>query len=243
MAEVARRVVESYWWAGVPNWGDRLTPHLLRRFAHIDPTRTEVDEAKVVSLGSVLEHIPAGWHGVIAGAGRLKLDSQLRFRGVAILGLRGPLSAAGIPGDYALGDPGLLADELVYVPTRDRALGVLPHWSDRQLALRPEFLRYDPLIIDPRDPPLDVARAIGRCRKLVTSSLHGMIVADAFGIPRRFEYTPQFDREGGVFKFRDYSRSINTPFEIGVTMEANRFRVEDRKHEVFDMLAELGRRV
>jgi hypothetical protein len=247
------RPVRAYWWQGVPNFGDRLVPHLLRRFAHLDVLHGEVAKsadrapvAQIVSLGSVLEHIPLFWSGVVAGAGRLHEDSPARFSSVpswrpTILGLRGPLTAKGIPGDYALGDPGLLAPELVTVETKKHHLGIVPHWSDDELARRPEFLKYDPVVIDPRGDPLEVVRAIGECRKIVSSSLHGIIVADAFGIPRRFEYTPRFDREGGVFKFRDYSQSISTPFEAGVTIEARRFHVEDRQHEVFDMLAELGR--
>jgi hypothetical protein len=61
-----------------------------------------------------------------------------------------------------------------------------------------------------------------------------MIVADAFGIPRRVEYTPKMDKDGGDFKFRDYSASIQTPFIVGKMQEPARTSVEDIKYNVYD---------
>jgi hypothetical protein len=106
---------------------------------------------------------------------------------------------------------------------------------------RPEFKRYNPLIIRPSGNPLEVLQQIGSCRKIVSSSLHGIIVADAFGIPRRIEMAERFPREGGDFKFRDYSASIGMPFVVGKTQEAPRAKVADRQHELYDALVEVGR--
>lgn len=236
--------IPTYWWQGVPNLGDQLTPLLLRRFAQIHATPApSVREASLVVVGSVLEHIPPFWEGHIAGAGRMFEHGQInqisgRWK---VHALRGPLSAKGVPGDYAIGDPGLLADHLVTVDTKRHNLGVVPHWSDGALAADPRFTQYQPKIIDVRGEPLDVIRQIGECRKIVTSSLHGLIIADAFGIPRRFEPTPRFDKEGGLFKFRDYSASVGAPFEPGKLTEANQFRVRDRQHELYDMFKNLGK--
>lgn len=230
----------AYWWRGVPNFGDLLTPLLLRHFADIDVAWAPADKADLIGVGSILEHVPADWAGKIVGSGRLHPEPTTIPAGAEVLALRGPLSAAGVPGDYALGDPGLLANELVHVETKRFRLGLVPHWSDKDLIRRPEFSRYSPVVIDPRDNPLDVIRTIGECHKIVSSSLHGIILADAFAIPRRFEYTPQFDREGGTFKFQDYSASIATPFEVGKTIQASRFAVNDRKSELYDVFRALA---
>jgi len=230
----------AYWWRGVPNFGDRLTPLLLRHFSDLDVSWASADTAKIVAVGSTLEHIPRGWSGKIVGAGRLKENSTINVRSASVLALRGPLSARGVHGDYALGDPGLLANELVTIETKRHLLGIVPHWSDTTLAHDPRFANFHPLIIDPRGDPLDVIRAIGECHKIVSSSLHGIILADAFGIPRRFEYTPRFDREGHTFKFLDYSASINTPLVVGKTTQANHFAVDDRKSEIYDALRGLA---
>lgn len=237
---VTRPIVKAWWWTGVPNFGDRLTPHLLDQIADLGSILSRSQSAEVICVGSILDaHI---WVNLtVLGAGKLREDSRLFLGGnVSVRALRGPLSAKGIPGDCALGDPGLLAPDLVPPVAREHSLGIVHHWSDGSLAYDARFAKYKPIVIDPRGDPLSVIRAIGSCEKIVTSSLHGMIVADAFGIPRRFEYTPRFDREGGVFKFLDYSQSINTPFEIGKTIKANRFHVEKVQHELYDVFRDYG---
>ena len=68
-----------------------------------------------------------------------------------------------------------------------------------------------------------------------------MIVADAFGLPRRVEICPAMAKDGGDFKFRDYSASIQMPWEMGRMQEASRFRIDDVKFAVYDAYRELGK--
>lgn len=231
----------AYWWVGRKNFGDLLTPLLMARFADTEVAWAPAAKANIFAVGSILEAIPVGWKGIVAGSGRLFEDSPLHLEEATILGLRGPLSAKGIKGDFALGDPGLLADELVVVD-KEYNLGIVPHWSDTTLQTR--FGEYKPRIIRPEGDPLEVIREIGRCRKIVSSSLHGLILADAFQIPRRTELDgANFTKEGVDFKFRDYNESIGLPFIVGQTQEAPRYTVQDRQSELFDMFRSLGRRL
>jgi pyruvyltransferase len=238
--------VKAYWWCEVPNFGDALAPLLLEHFADIEVEWGTISHSSVASIGSILEHIPPLWDGFVLGSGKLFEFSRLHLHTntATILAIRGPLSARGVPGSFALGDPGILADELVGPQEKLWDLGIVPHWQDDQLA--PKFASLIPAphtvkIISPSDDPLVVLRQIGACRRIVTSSLHGMIVADAFGIPRRVEICPAMARDGGDFKFRDYSASIQTPWEPGKMREASRFRVEDVKFAVYDAYRELGK--
>lgn len=224
------------------NFGDELGPLLLQRFADIESDWSPIAGANVITVGSILDLVPTGWRGIVLGAGKLREPSQVDLSKARVLALRGPLTAAQVnarPG-YVLGDPGLLADELVPVPEKTHNLGIVPHWSDTTLETRKEFLKYDPLIIHSNEPPLEVIRKIGSCRKIVASSLHGLIIADAFGIPRRTELTEQFGREGGTFKFEDYNATVGVEFKVGVTQDANRFKVTDRQHELYDMFEYAG---
>src|SRR5208282_5101020 len=228
--------VKAYWWTGIPNFGDGIALLLLEHFADLKVEWAPIGRADIASVGSILEHIPPLWEGYILGSGKLHEDSRLQVVQMGkisstILALRGPLSARGIAGNYALGDPGILADELVGPQVKVWDLGIIPHWSDKELAPKFEALIKAPnttKVINPSDDPITVLRQIGACRRIVTSSLHGMITADAFGgIPRRVEICPAMEKDGGDFKFRDYSASIQTPFEIGKMMEPSRFRIED----------------
>lgn len=210
---------------------------MLWYYCNARPEWSPVKAADVIVVGSILEHIPPGWGGTVLGAGRLLEDSKLNLDDARVLAVRGPLSAKGIKGSPALGDPGLLADELVRVETRDITLGIVPHWSDTDLAHRHTFQPYDPVIISPWNDPLWVVQMIGRCKKIVSSSLHGIILADAFGIPRRTEVARRFKddpHEGNLFKFRDYNASVGLDFKVGETQTAKRGAVEDRRSELYD---------
>jgi pyruvyltransferase len=236
------KTVLNYRWTGefvrgrltASNWGDELGPLLLKRFAGVSSELAEFTDAQIVTVGSVLQLMPPGWPGVIAGAGKLRADSPfLPSRKTKIVALRGPLTARGIPGSYAIGDPGILADELLdRIPDKKHDLGIVAHWSDKELFHRPEFQRYRPLLISSDGDPLDVIRQIGECRKIVSSSLHGIIVADAFGIPRRIEEMKLTSRDT-AFKFRDYHASISHPYVVGKTTTPQYSRVLDRKSELW----------
>ena len=229
-----------YGWTDIPNFGDQLSPLLLDWYSGIRPEWSPVDKADIIVVGSILEHLPAGWPGLILGAGRLHENSDIHVKDATVLAVRGPLSAKGVKGDFALGDAGLLADEMVRVETRDIELGIVPHWSDTELAHNHIFQPYDPVVISPWKDPLWVTWMIGRCKKIVSSSLHGIILADAFGIPRRTEVANRLkDHEGGMFKFRDYCASVGVDFKVGETQTAKSNVVEDRKFELWDAFRSL----
>lgn len=243
---LASRIAPTgYWWRGRPNFGDLLTPLLLAHFSDVQVAWAPVKGASLICVGSILDQLPAGWAGTVIGSGKLKSGSQVDLSAANVLALRGPLTAKGVRGvrrEFVLGDAGLLADELVTVEKK-HDLGIVPHWSDTKLEHRAEFKRYNPVVIRPSEDPLDVVRKIGECRKIVASSLHGIILADAFGIPRRIEMTERFAQEGGDFKFRDHCAAIGVPFKVGVTQEVSRYKVQDRQHELFDVFEEFGRKL
>ena len=235
--------VRAYWWKGRNgrNWGDWLTPLLLARFAHVEGRWVERGSADVVVVGSILGHIVGPWYnGTILGAGKL-FENQVVPKHATVLALRGPLSAAGVSGSFALGDPGLLADELVQVETKRHDLCIIPHWTDKALAHDTRFTRYPHVVIDPVADPLEIIRTIAESRKVVTSSLHGLILSDALAIPRRFEASADFRNDGGFFKVRDHDAAVGLPFVIGKLQEADGNRVIDRKTDLKDAFKAYGR--
>jgi pyruvyltransferase len=235
------QTVKVYYWKSVPNFGDLINPYILKRFTRLEAEWAEPVDAELVICGSVIDRLGTDWTGVIAGAG--KLHEHTRVPPATILALRGPLTANGIKGDFALGDPGLLANELVKPEDKRYDLGIVSHWTDKSLEFNPTFTKYNPHIIRVGDDPLEVIREIGRCKKIVSSSLHGIILADAFGIPRRIEIAPRMTshphQEGGLFKWHDYSESIGMKLEIGLTQSAPVFNVSQRQHELYDALRRL----
>jgi pyruvyltransferase len=234
--------MKIYYWRNQKNFGDLLNTLLIDRFTHLTAKWAQPKDAELTLVGSILHYLPHDWGGVIAGSGKLREESVVDFPNARILGLRGPLTAKGVKGTIVLGDPGLLANELVGYQDKKYELGVIPHWSDNSLEHDSRFSVYNPLIIRVSDDPLKVIREIGSCKKIVSSALHGIILADAFGIPRRIEIPPRIlvDKyEGGLFKWHDYSASINMKLEVGLTQEVNQNIITNKQHELYDLMQEI----
>jgi hypothetical protein len=127
------------------------------------------------------------------------------------LAVRGPLTRdvvlrAGGDCPEVYGDPALLLP-LVYLRSafreRRHDIGLVPHYVDLKAARN-----YGLPIINPlRADPLEVVNEILACRAILSSSLHGIIVAHAYGIPAA--WVRLSDRlDGDDTKFRDYAASV-----------------------------------
>jgi len=234
-----------YYWGGQKNFGDSLGSWLLAHFSDtvVQLARTAA-ESEVIVTGSILHHMPDNWQGTVLGAGSLYPDSKFPVR-AEYMAVRGPLTAALAHGscqDVALGDPGLLAGELVGYQERTYELGIVPHWSDDRLTYRIGADKPGTLVIDVAADPWLVVKQIASCKRVVSSSLHGIIVADGLGIPRRVELAglPRIEAEGGDWKYRDHNAAIGLPFKVGEWQSPVFSRVEDVQHGLWDAFREYG---
>ena len=94
-------------------------------------------------------------------------------------------------------------------------IGIVPHICDlsdpacRQLA----DSYPNSILINVKDEPLAVVKQIAQCRTVLSSSLHGLIVADSFHIPNR--HLVFSDRPlGDGYKFDDYYSAYPVPHLI-----------------------------
>ena len=233
------RSVATYYWNVHANFGDGLAPLLLQHFTGVTPVWSSPSDAEIVVTGSVIDVLPDGWQGIVAGAGTLHERTCRNLNAATVLAVRGSGTQAHTAGAVSafLGDPGLLASELAPAERGRYQLGIVPHWTDTTLFNR--FKHLDPILIPASTDPLEAVRLIGSCKKIVSSSLHGIIVADSFGIPRRAERFPKMDspHEGGTWKFDDYATSIAQPIEWGKKggQVAPLSRVEAIKYRLFEM--------
>ncbi len=127
--------------------------------------------------------------------------------------VRGPLTrnVLRLRPDVPLGDPGLLSDRLIASPAaKQYAWGIVPHHSE----VEAEFFRRlqertsHSTLIDVREPdPLATVSKIAACERIAATSLHGLIVADAFHIPNLWVSEKQ-PRHGFKWKFTDYFLSV-----------------------------------
>jgi pyruvyltransferase len=198
----------TYWWELDANFGDQLTPFLFPRYG-IAPVHRRPRHAALVGVGSIVEHLPHDYAGTILGSG-VMFDRAVDLPNATVAACRGPLSRErlGARGEVALGDPGLLLARWVRRRPTTRRLGLVPHFRHTRdplwdrLGAAPGTGR-----IDVRAHPAKVAARISACAAIVTSSLHGLITADAFGIPAVWVILKP-ELEGGDFKFRDHEAAV-----------------------------------
>ena len=128
--------------------------------------------------------------------------------------VRGELSRRGVSKilkkdlDIPLGDGGLLAPMLISEKEiiKNGKIGIIPHYrekNDPAVARLMNQFGDDAMLIDVQNDSIKVITEIASCEYIISSSLHGLIVADAFGIPNtRIKITNNL--LGTSFKFDDY---------------------------------------
>ena len=201
---------------GHGNFGDKITPMLLKHFG-VPVDWAPPEHAELIGVGSILEKVPEKFKGLIWTTGFMHESSYRRFAKARVLALRGRLTLDRVQGldrdQVVLGDAGLLCDQLAPPARKKFKLGVIPHFVD----IADPFVHAlasttnDICVIDICAEGHEVIRAVAECENIVSSSLHGLILADSLGIPNRWMELNRGAEPvtGSGFKFRDYSSTLH----------------------------------
>jgi len=208
--------VKVFWYRDIPNFGDAVTPLLLGRLTGkkvvwVNPFYYKKKHALVI--GSILS--TANRYSVIWGSGFMSDKNKSIDRSVEIRAVRGPktrqkLLDAGIHCPEVYGDPALLLPK-VYNPQIEKKykLGIVAHYADNKNSWLNRFQNEkDVKILNVQElDPLKFIDDVLRCEKIASSSLHGIILADAYEIPSIWiKFSDNI--KGGNFKFHDYFMSV-----------------------------------
>lgn len=220
-------IVPAFWWDGHPNFGDDLTPWLLPHYG-IVPLYREPRAARLIGVGSLLEFVPHDFSGAIWGSGLMN-DERHPLPTASVLAIRGPLTAEriGLTDEPAFGDPGILVARHLPRPPSDGRIAVVPHGHHRphpQLDRRVREAGDAARVVNVHQRAAAAVREIAASRAVITTSLHGLITADSYGIPAVWT-TLDPPLGGGDFKFRDYEAAVTPgrtrfrPFEDAGSLE------------------------
>ena len=160
--------------------------------------------------------------------------------------------------DVAIGDPGLLASRLYPAKTPAfRVCGIIPHHAEladikrtneivaieresgilteTTVKAMPRFERLaksipGSVVLNPESAPKTVISRISECKAVLSSAMHGLIVADSFGIPN-IRVVASDSLMGGDYKFKDYYSAFSK----------GRYRVVDIREDIPSNLLELTR--
>jgi pyruvyltransferase len=213
------------------NFGDFLSVQIVEKIVN-EPVaifrRGKTPGNKLLAVGSMLYFASDG--DVIWGTGvnGKQLDPlAYQFHTLDIRAVRGPLTRRFIMENFHIDCPAVYGDPALLLPC------LFPEFK------RQERPRFDYLVIYhykerfdfPRkenvvfatDPWDEIVRKICDSRFVISSSLHGIIVAEAFGIPARMlrvaEYEPLFkyaDYYAGTGRWSfDYATSVEEALEMG----------------------------
>lgn len=199
------------------NYGDLLSPWLLARMSGRPVRFADRRAPHFVMVGSIIGDARdaatvwgSGSYGVERPAGFNKRATYTEVRGPLT---RSRLLNVGIDCPRVYGDPALLMP-LYFAPqvTKTHRVGiVIRHTEDRWRGLE---VGPDVRLIDLKTTDVEsTTREMLECDAIISSSLHGLIIADAYGIPNVWldsdAATGGSRPFGGEFKFYDYFASVD----------------------------------
>jgi len=201
--------VELFHWApsdGRVNFGDRLADIVCRQMLSLRSFSLDDEvnrQARLLSIGSILhfsktgDHVwGSGWNGKIP-------EKEFKARGLNVHAVRGPLTSEflrkhGMDVPEVYGDPALLIPHIFpnrFTVSAEKEYVFVPNLNDLALVEGQANL-VSPLW------GWNVAIAnILKAKLVLASSLHGLIIAEAFGVPARYVRLSQTEE---LFKYKDY---------------------------------------
>lgn len=226
----------SLYYFNAANAGDILNEKLINDLFGIKVKEESFKTSEMIAIGSVLERIVSNTtlgkrdkelqleadgnkKIIVWGTGMMHgYDdySNMEFiRPAKICAVRGELTRKAVQNitgkrvKCVLADPGLLAPFILdEMPEKKYTLGIIPHFreQDEEGYHRIHENTAGSVIIDLTKPPKEVLMQIASCEAVISTSLHGLIFADALGVPNQWcELTDKI--LGAGYKFRDYYSS------------------------------------
>lgn len=165
-------------------------------------------------IGSILQFVQPG--SCVWGAGFISDTVSVFEKPKKVFAVRGPLSREiylmnGVECPEVYGDPALLLP-LIYnpEPSKREKVGVIPHYVDKKngwVLKQSENKDVSVIDIETGYNWKGFIDEVSQCRAIITSSLHAIIIANAYNIPS--VWVSFSDKvTGGSFKFTDYYLSV-----------------------------------
>lgn len=188
---------------GTQNFGDQLSRILVERILGKSIQQATVEEQKILGIGSILHFAREG--DVIWGSGlngKHPWPKDYPYSSLNIRCIRGPLTrlvlrSFGIKAPAIYGDPGLLFAQFFPEFQRNpiREYVIMIHGSEEQ-----RIPRQDNIIFS-TDPWPEIVQKITESKFVISTTLHGLVIAESFGIPARLL---RITLNEPLFKYADY---------------------------------------
>lgn len=206
------------------NLGDDLNYFLLRELSHkkiINSNELVYQNVEnLMCIGSIVEWLTNEKSTIWGSGAMFGGQYSMKTKPKKVLAVRGPLTrqyllSQGVDCPEVYGDPALLLP-YIYRPhiTQTYKIGIIPHYIDQGNEHLHRLLSQSSAVsirmINLKDYTHwhDVIDDICSCEFIISSSLHGLIIADAYGIPNiRVKFSDKI--LGGDFKYLDYFAAVH----------------------------------
>lgn len=204
------------------NWGDTINQVLCEKISGKEVRKIDIENKdnsifRYYCCGSILgePYVP---NCEIWGSGFIRVNERLRVVPKKIHAVRGPISRdhvlrQNIECPEIYGDPALLYPRFYNPEVKKKyKYGIIPHYVDQKSPWVEKFRdNPDVKIINILDHSINkMVDDVKSCEIILSSSLHGVICGDAYGIPSYYIKLSE-GVAGDGFKFRDYFASVKRP--------------------------------
>ncbi|MDD7885191.1 polysaccharide pyruvyl transferase family protein [Flavivirga sp. 57AJ16] len=220
--------IRLFWWQekrknGKENYGDLMSKYLIEKISKRKVITVSHPSKRLyrhifkhyIAIGSIISS--ANKNSVVWGSGIIKKEDNIRD--AKFLAVRGPKTRARIlekgfhcPESY--GDPALLLPDYFNPDVEKKyEIGVIPHYVDYSevksvFSNNPSIKVIDLLTYSVEETTVEILE----CKNIISSSLHGVIVAQAYKIPALWlRFSDKLS--GDNIKFYDYYESVGVPFK------------------------------
>jgi succinoglycan biosynthesis protein ExoV len=207
-----------YWKSSIQNFGDEFNKDFWNKCLDSEILSSHVDEA-ILGIGSILHFDVGSYQKIhVMGSGtskeKLKLNNKDSYQ---FWFVRGPLTAKVLGLDSSLGisDPAILVPDLYKMDLSDckkKFKTYIPHYAsaiNANLKWACDLIGFEYLA--PTDSLENIVKTIVSSELVVTESLHGAIIADAYGIPWVPASSPFISR--AAFKWQDWCLTIGRTYD------------------------------
>lgn len=220
--------IKLYWWhekraSGEENYGDLLSQYLVEKISrekvvaikHPSKGLHKYFYNHYLTIGSIISS--ATKKSIVWGSGIIKKDDNIRE--AKFIAVRGPktrdrILEQGFNCPEVYGDPAILLPNYYNPEVKKKySIGVVPHYVDykaiKEALSEDKNIKVINLLTQSVE---DTTKEILECNHIISSSLHGVIVSQAYKIPALWvKFSEKLS--GDNIKFYDYYESMNIDFD------------------------------
>ena len=224
------RKINAYWYkseteAHSSNWGDDVNQYIIAKMVGVEldqVVNNQEGRTRLKAIGSIL-HRDLKDGDILWGTGSIHNADLPKDLDIEIRAVRGPLTRNllinnGYDCPDVYGDPALLMPDF-YNPDIEptHIVGIIPHVTEVDSPIFKSMLERHPELkfIDIRLGHEEFIDELKTVKHVLSSSLHGLIAADAYNIPNAKIDIPGPGFKGDNWKYYDYFSSVGRFITMG----------------------------